>query len=161
MASSSLQPEISSSLLDRLIDLDPESPREALVSSWEQVRDFRLALCRDLTAVLNTRRASEEVESSYPEAANSLLTFGILDFTAYNLKKGNEQEQLRRSVERAIRQFEPRLERVAVSLEDADPQRPVLRLQISAVLRTEAGEPLFFDAALQRDSRRFVVSGGV
>jgi type VI secretion system protein ImpF len=160
MASGYLQPEIAPSLLDRLIDLDPESQREAPLNSWEQARELGAALCRDLTALLNTRRAIEDFDRSYEEAANSLLTFGILDFTSYNLKKNVDQEQLRRSIERAIRQFEPRLERVAVSIEEADPQRPVLRLQISAALRTEAGEPVAFDMTVHRDSRRIAVSGG-
>ena len=160
MAASDLQPALTPSLLDRLIDLDPESKHDAPVNSWELVREFRSALCRDLTALLNTRRSVEDFDRTYEEAANSLLTFGIIDFTSYNLKKGNEQEQLRRSMERAIRQFEPRLERVTVSIEESDSQRPVLRLQISAVLRTEAGEPVDFDVTLQRDSRRIAVSGG-
>ena len=159
MAASDLQPDVTPSLLDRLIDLDPESKQDAPVNSWELVRELRSALCRDLTALLNTRRSVEDFDRTYEEAANSLLTFGIIDFTSYNLKKGNEQEQLRRSMERAIRQFEPRLERVTVSIEEADSQRPVLRLQISAVLRTEAGEPVDFDVTLQRDSRRIAVSG--
>jgi type VI secretion system protein ImpF len=160
MATTYLQREFVPSLLDRLIDLEPESEREAPPSDGERIREFRAALCRDLSALLNTRRAAEDFDRRYEESANSLLTFGVIDFTSYNLKKGMEQEQLRRSVERAIRQFEPRLERVIVSLEEADSQRPVLRLQISAVLRTEAGEPVVLDATLYRDSRRIFVSGG-
>jgi type VI secretion system protein ImpF len=151
--------EVTPSLLDRLIDLEPESRREAPLTTWEQVRDFRSALCRDLTALLNTRR-TDDFDRSFEDAADSLLSFGILDFTSYNLKKGVEQEQLRRSMERAIRQFEPRLERVSVSIEETDPQSPVLRLQISAVLRTPGAEPVVFDATLQRDSRQIAVSGG-
>jgi type VI secretion system protein ImpF len=154
------QPAVGPSLLDRLIDLDPESQREAPLNSWEQARELRAALCRDLTVLLNTRRAAEDFDRRYEEATNSLLTFGILDFTSYNLKKAVEQEQLRRSIERAVRQFEPRLERVGVSIEEADPQRPYLRLQISAALRGEAGEPVVFDAAAHRDSRRIAVSVG-
>jgi type VI secretion system protein ImpF len=160
MATGFPPPAVGSSLLDRLIDLDPESQREAPLSSWEQARELRASLCRDLSALLNTRRAAEDFDRRYEEATNSLLTFGILDFTSYNLKKAVEQEQLRRSIERAVRQFEPRLERVEVSIEEADPQRPYLRLQISAALRGEAGEPVVFVATVHRDSRRIAVSGG-
>jgi type VI secretion system protein ImpF len=159
MATGHFQPEVVPSLLDRLIDLDPESKREVPPRSWEQMRDFRSALCRDLTALLNTRRAAEDCDRSYEEAANSLLTFGIIDYTFYNLKQGVEQEQLRRSMERSIRQFEPRLERVSVTVEEVDPRRPVLRFQVSAVLRTETREQMVFNATLHRDSRCFAVSG--
>ena len=145
------------SLLDRLMDSEPEMH----ASSWEEMRAFKASVCRDLTALLNTRRAEEDFDPIYTEAANSLLSFGITDFTSYNLKSGLEQEQVRRSMERAIRQFEPRLTQVEVSVAEPDPLRPVLQFQIAALLRIElAAEPVVFDATLQRESRRIAVSGG-
>jgi type VI secretion system protein ImpF len=151
---------VTPSLLDRLIDLNPESRHEMPVSEGEQLREFRAALCRDLTALLNTRRAAQDFDPVYVEAANSLLSFGVIDFTSHNLKKGTALDQLRLSIERAIRQFEPRLERVTVAVEEADAQRLLLHLQISADLRTEAGSSVVFDATVQSDSRRVAVSGG-
>src|SRR5215471_12758158 len=150
-----------SSLLDRLIDHAPEVQREVPSNTWEQMRRYKAALCRDLTALLNTRRAERDFDPAYQESTNSLLTFGITDFTAYNLKSGTEQEMVRRSIERAIRQFEPRLTGVEVSLEPPDAVRPELRFQISALMRMEpAAEPVVFDATLRRESRRIAVSGG-
>jgi type VI secretion system protein ImpF len=160
MPAFSPQPDLSPTLLDRLIDLNPGSQREAPVSVWEQARDMQSALARDLTALLNTRRATADFGPIYEESANSILNFGIVDLNSYGLKTGMGQEQLRRSIEQAIRQFEPRLERVTVSLEEADQLRPILRFQVSAVLRTEAQEPVVFEATLHRDSRRVTVSGG-
>jgi len=72
---------------------------------------------------------------------------------------GIEQERVRRSIERAIRLFEPRLTRVTVTLEPLDPLRPLLRFQISALLRMQPGESIAFDATLYRDSRRIAVAG--
>jgi type VI secretion system protein ImpF len=149
---------LSLSILDRLTDLEPASTRDPRGSSWETLREYKAALCRDLASLLNTRRAELDFDPAYQEAVNSVLTFGIVDFTAYNLKNSIEQERVRRSIERAIRQFEPRLGRVTVSLEPPSPLRPVLRFQIEAVLRTTA-EPVLFDASLHRDSRRIAVSG--
>jgi type VI secretion system protein ImpF len=149
------------SLLDRLIDLQPEAQKEVPSNSWEQMREFKAGLCRDLTALLNTRRANKDFDVVYAEATNSLLTFGITDFTAYNLKSETDQDQVRRSIERAIRQFEPRLTQVEVSVGKPDPLRPVLQFQIAALMRIEpAAEPVVFDATLQRESRRIAVSGG-
>jgi len=149
------------SILDRLRDLQPESQLETPMSSWEQSREFKLALCRDLAALLNTRRAEHDFDPAYTEATNSLLSFGIADFTSYNLKSGVEQDQVRRSIERAIRQFEPRLARVSVSMEEPDPVRPVLQFQIEALLRLgPTGEPVMFDVSLNRESRRIAISGG-
>ena len=161
MATGQHQAGMTLSLLDRLLDLQPESQAEAPVSSWEQLREFKTSLCRDLSALLNTRRAEQDFDPAYEEATNSLLSFGIADFTSYNLKSGVEQDQVRRSIERAIRQFEPRLARVSVSIEEPDPLRPVLQFQIEALLRIgPAAEPVMFDLSLHRESRRMAVSGG-
>jgi type VI secretion system protein ImpF len=142
------------SILDRLTE------KQTPASSWDEMREIKRSLCDDLAALLNTRRAEEDFDEQYEQAANSVLTYGVTDFTSYNLTNTIEQERLRRSIERAIRLFEPRLTRVNVILEEPDPLRPVLRFQIEAVLRTETpGEPVLFDAMLYRDSRRISVSG--
>jgi len=142
------------SILDRLTE------KQAPASSWDEMREIKRSLCDDLAALLNTRRAEEDFDEQYEQAANSVLTYGVTDFTSYNLTNTIEQERLRRSIERAIRLFEPRLTRVNVILEEPDPLRPVLRFQIEAVLRMETpGEPVVFDAMLYRDSRRISVSG--
>lgn len=155
-----LQSELTLTLLDRLTDRDPRSEREVPLNAWEEARELQSALCRDLAALLNTRRARDDFDRTYEQAANSILRFGIVDFTSHNLKNGIEQEQLRKSIEQSIRCFEPRLDRVEVSLQESDASRPVLRFQVSAVLRTEHQEPVFFEATLHRDSRRFGISGG-
>jgi type VI secretion system protein ImpF len=153
--------EVSWPLLDRLIDLDPAVTAEAPLTHGAQLRRFEAGLCRDLSALLNTRRAAEELDPEYEECRNSLLSFGIADFTSYNLKSGAEQEDLRRSIERAIRRFEPRLARVSVTLEEPDPVQPVLRFQIEALMWSEAlPEAVVLDASLRRESRRIAVSGG-
>jgi type VI secretion system protein ImpF len=147
--------------VDRLIDLQPESQSEAPLSSWEQLRQLKSSLCRDLSALLNTRRAEQDFDPAYEEATNSLLSFGITDFTSYNLKSGAEQDQVRLSIERAIRQFEPRLARVSVSIQEPDPLRTVLEFQIDALLRVgPAAESVVFGVSLHRESRRVAVSGG-
>jgi type VI secretion system protein ImpF len=149
------------SLLDRLTDLEPDSQKEARSSHWEELRQSKASLCRDLAVLLNTRRAEKDFPAGYEEATNSLLSFGVVDFTAYDLKSGPDPERVRRSIERAIRQFEPRLTRVSVSIEEPDPLKPVLPLHIEAILRTgPADEPVNFDIALFRESRRLAVSGG-
>ncbi len=142
-------------MLDRLAIL--ESP----LSRWEQRRELERSLCRDLTDLLNTRRAEEDFDPGYEESTKSLLSFGIPDFTSYDLKNTIDQERVRCSIERAIRQFEPRLTRVKVSLDTPDFAGRVLRFQVEAQLRDGThAEDLLFDATLQRDSRRIAVSGG-
>ena len=148
------------SLLDRLTQPEGASKAKLHPDSLESIRSLKRSLCRDLGALLNTRRAEEDFDPRFDEASNSLLTFGIADFTSLNLTSGVDQERLRRSVERAIRQFEPRLTQVSVSLAEPNTANPVLRLHIDAILRIESRrEPVSFAAALSRDSRRIAVSG--
>jgi type VI secretion system protein ImpF len=114
---------------------------------------------RDLTALLNTRRVGD-FDGSFEESTKSLLTFGVIDFTAFNLTSKLDQERVRYSVERAIRQFEPRLTRLIVTLEHADSSNLILHLRIEAFLRTEfKREAVSFGMTLHRDSRRIIVSG--
>jgi type VI secretion system protein ImpF len=151
---------VTPSLLDRLTDPEPDSTREAPLSYWEEIRQLKDSLCRDLAALLNTRRAEEDFDPVYEQATASLLTFGVTDFTSYNLKNEVEQELVRRSIERSIRHFEPRLVRVTVDVEDLDPLRSVLRFQVQAALRVGGGaEAVLFDVALHRESRRIAVTG--
>jgi type VI secretion system protein ImpF len=142
------------SILDRLTE------KQEPMSPWDEARKLKRSLCHDLAGLLNTRRAEQDWDPKFKEATNSLLTFGVVDFTSYNLKNDNEQERVRRSIERAIRLFEPRLTRVTVTLEKPDPLKPVLKFQIDAFLRTEDPvEAVLFDATLHRDSRKIAVSG--
>jgi len=135
------------SILDRLTEQDGP------LNAWS-------GLCRDLSALLNTRRANSDFDPAYDLASNSVLAFGVADFTSLNLKSDQDQENVRVSIERAIRLFEPRLTHVTVSLEEPDPVKPVLRFQISAVLIVDnPGQTVLFDVTLQRDSRRFLVTG--
>src|SRR5208283_4559403 len=70
------------SILDRLTDLDPDSGREAGSGHGEDLRAAKASLCRDLAAILNTRRAEDEIDPKYEEVNSSLLTFGVTDFTS-------------------------------------------------------------------------------
>jgi type VI secretion system protein ImpF len=149
---------ITPSLLDRLTDLDPENDSEPGATEWAAMRDYKAALARDLAALLNTRRKEIALHADYAEAGNSVLTFGIPDYTSYTLTNGVDQELVRRSIERAIRQFEPRLSRVAVAVQQPDPAMPTLVFQIDAILNIDE-EPVAFDVRLHRDSRRMSVAG--
>jgi type VI secretion system protein ImpF len=151
------QDPVALSLLDRLTS---DSPQKR-AARGDRMRELKASLCRDLTALLNTRRAEQDFDPAFEESANSILTFGIMDFTAFNLRNRIDQDTVRLSIERSIRRFEPRLSNVSVTVQDTDPVRPMLRFEISAVIRINGySEDVCFDAALYRDSRRVSVSGG-
>jgi type VI secretion system protein ImpF len=146
---------IIASLLDRLTDNEPRNSREVPPPEWEQLRQHKDSVARDLTNLLNTRRDERDIPEEFERTRQSLAAYGVQDFTAAPL----DREAIRRSIERSIRFFEPRLCRVQVSLEDSGDFQ--FSFRISGMLRLDVGlEPVVYDAELPKESRRFRVMAG-
>ena len=151
---------VTPSLLDRLTDFAPASREENPLTRSQSIRTLKASLWRDLSALLNTKRREEEVPEEFTEANNSLLTFGLPDFTSFGLSNPGDQSRLRRAIEAAIRRFEPRLEKVTVVFEPPEETGGALQFRVDAFLRIEPSpEPVSFETMLQSDSRHFVVLG--
>jgi type VI secretion system protein ImpF len=145
------------SILDRLMD-DAENDR---MLEHFGLRALKWAVARDLEVLLNTRQELlVELPADFVDLRHSLLTYGLPDFTALNLASQNDRNRVRRSLEQAVAMFEPRLERVRVSVEAPRPFDRGLRFRIDAVLRVEpAPEPVTFDAVLQLATQECRVEG--
>ena len=151
---------ITPSVLDRLLDDRPEEKREAPASRQANLRILKQSVKRDLEWLLNTRSNAMEIPEDLPELHRSLATFGIPDFSSWNVRGGGDQEQLRKMIEDAVTRFEPRLEGVQVSLEVMSELDRTVRFRIDARLRVEpAPEPVTFDSVLQLANREFVLQG--
>jgi type VI secretion system protein ImpF len=116
---------------------------------WHLPQAIR-AVTRDLEALLNTRQETlEELSAAFPELRHSLLTYGLPDFTALSLHSPPDCHRLHQALEWTIHTFEPRLERVRVTLEPPQHHAQVLRFRIEALLRVEpAPEPITLHAML-------------
>lgn len=151
---------VTPSLLDRLTDYTPAIREESPLSRSQAMRALKASLWRDLSVLLNTRRREEEIPAEFSEANQSLLTFGLPDFSSYSLKNPSDQSRLRRAIEGAIRRFEPRLEKVTVVVEEQGETAAGLHFRVDALLRVDpAPEPVSFETLLQPDSCHFVVVG--
>jgi type VI secretion system protein ImpF len=151
---------ITPSVLDRLIDYEPEMSREAVSSRAKSLRQMKQSVRRDLEWLLNTRRMADDLPADLKEVANSLLAYGLPDFTAVNTKSPADQGRLRRALETAVTTFEPRLEDVSVTIVTMRDLERVLRFRIDARLRIDpAPEPVSFDTLLQLGSGQYVVQG--
>jgi type VI secretion system protein ImpF len=152
---------VTPSLLDRLTDHAPANRTESPLSRQQAVRALKASLWRDLSLLLNSKRREQEVPEEFTESQSSLLVYGLPDFSAYSLKNPTDQSRLRRTIEGVIRRFEPRLEKVIVTLETPDDTDAALRFRVDAMLRIEpAPEPVSFETLLQPASRQFIVVGG-
>jgi len=140
-------PIVRQSLLDRLIDDEPDKIAETALSPAENIAVLRRNVRRDLEALLNTRRRWRSWPEDYSELSVSPVGYGISDFSAGAFNDPQRREWLRAEVEQAIRRFEPRLTRLRVTLIKAKDELDArVQLRIEGLLRTEpAPEPIAFD----------------
>ncbi len=146
------------SVLDRLLDYEPEINREAIASRSKSLRELKTAIRRDLEWLLNTRQVAGGLPSDLKEINNSVAAFGLPDFTALNIESADDQKSIKREIEDAVRRFEQRLEGVVVSIEPVRPSERILRFRIDARLKIDpAPEPITFDTILQLGSGQYQV----
>jgi len=143
------------SLFDRLTDYEPRNSREILPPERDQREAYKASVARDLTHLLNARRSEAEIPEEFEYTRESLVAYGVQDFTTAPM----DREAIRRAVERTIRRFESRLSRVQVSeVEGGD---LTFSFRISGMLRVDVGmEPVVYDADLPTESRQFRVKPG-
>jgi type VI secretion system protein ImpF len=122
------------SILDRLIDQEPgafEGPVQYRQLTFNQAR---AAVGRDLENLLNTKNFDTPLPAAFSELNRSVFVYGIPDFTASNPRSPSVKAELLQSIERAINLFEPRLQNVMVSIDDADKEIRNIKFRISALL---------------------------
>ena len=147
------------SVLDRLIDEEPDKRREPPKSRSQVLRELRQSVRRDLEQLLNTRHRCVEWPPNLDQLDASLVNYGIPDFTGASMSSPADREQFRRVVEWVIRKFEPRFKSVKVDFRDeGDTGARSLALRIDAVLYAEpAPEPVVFDSSLETNTANFQV----
>ena len=149
---------ITPSILDRLLDFDPKVSTEAPKSRSQDLRELKLSVRRDLECLLNTRHTSDEVPAGLEEVSKSIAVYGLPDFTGLSSKNIDDRKNLIRSIETALRIFEPRFMNLKVVLVESDEFERGVKFQIQANLRIEpTPEPVVFDTVLQMGSGEFLV----
>jgi type VI secretion system protein ImpF len=147
------------SILDRLLDFEPQMSQEPPRSQAQSLADLKKSVKRDLEWLLNTRHNPIEIPESLEELNESLAVYGLPDLTSLSVKNPNEQNRLAKAIETALRVFEPRFINVKVSLEPINSTDRQLRFHIEAHLDIEpVPEPVSFDTVLQVGSGEFAIS---
>lgn len=147
---------VQASVLDRLLDDDPEQEREAPRSVPESVRDLERAIERDLRDLLNTRARHR----SWGKALErSIAAYGVPDLTGANLAAVSAREEFLRTVEAIVRRFEPRFDPRSISVKaagDDDGLGRSIRFRIEAVVLADpVPQAVAFDSELEPAQRRF------
>ena len=153
-----LEVRVTPSILDRLLDYDPQSSQEAPRSNSNSLTDLRQSVRRDLEWLLNTRQSIAVIAEGMEEVTASLATYGLPDITGLGVDIQAEQRKLVRAVETALRIFEPRFLDPKVTLLPISSVERELRLRIEAKLDIDpVPEAISFDTVLQMGSGEFQV----
>ena len=124
MAELTTKERLQPSLLDRLIDNEPEKTQESREQRVFSLTRLRDAALRDLAWLLNTTNlAAGQDLGAYPQVASSVVNYGIPDLSGMTVS-GTDVAVLERALRQAIMDFEPRILRqtLAVRLEINDSQ---------------------------------------
>src|SRR5687768_8367958 len=108
---------LATSVLDRLIDLEPRNSLEASERAARTLADIRRAIRRDLEWLLNSRRTPVGTVAGEGRRVDSVCLCGLADISYLGVSSPNDRDRLRGIVGEAVARFEPRLTGVVVTLD--------------------------------------------
>ncbi len=141
---------ITPSVLDRLLDYEPKNSQESPKSRSKSLSELKQSVRRDLEWLFNARKYIGKVDEKLEEIQASVAVYGLPDFTGIGVRDDKEQERMIKSLERAIKIFEPRFLNVKLTSEPISNLDNQLKFRIEASLDIEpTPEPIVFDTVLQ------------
>jgi type VI secretion system protein ImpF len=153
LARSATETLVTQSVLDRLTAVE-----EWPATRSQSLRFYKEALKRDLEWLLNTRQPPIPELVEYPLARTSVINFGLPDITSLGLSSASDHGRLRKAIEICLRNYEPRLMDVRVTLEGSDTADRRLRFHIEGNLKLDpAPEEISFDTVLELSSGEYKV----
>jgi type VI secretion system protein ImpF len=144
---------VTQSLIDRL----------ANVETWPTTRRaseamYRESLKRDLEWLLNTRQPLLPQLDAYPDAAASVVNFGLPDIQGFNGSNGKDKNSLSALLLKAVRTFEPRIKQPRVYVVSTDVNSRRLRFHIEGQISFEnMQEEITFDTVYELIRGQFEV----
>jgi type VI secretion system protein ImpF len=148
------------SLLEKLFDDAPKVQTGSNVFKAISIEQYKESVARDLEGLLNSRSAFIEDDlTEFPNCKQSLMTFGLRDFSAMSLSNAYDRVAICRALEQAIARHENRLLNVQVKLDSDGKAGSGLHFTISAMLNLHpAREPVSFDAMLQPTTLQYSIN---
>ncbi|MBW1765683.1 MAG: type VI secretion system baseplate subunit TssE [Deltaproteobacteria bacterium] len=135
--------EARASLIDRLVDIHPESPTEDRPLRSLSREELKESLRRDLESLLNTRTSLPG--SLFDKWDLTVIDYGIPDFGSDSHANPNYQILLIKRITRSILAFEPRLQNVRVTVDPNSVDERGLHVIIDAIMVVESvREPVSF-----------------
>ena len=147
------------SILDRLLDDEPENKIDSNIVQHQKIKQLRNSVRRDLENLMNTRLRVVEPGEEYIELEKSLLNYGLPDLATVNITDLEKRKEFTVKMEKILREFEPRFKNVNVSyIENKDTIDRTLRFRIDATLYADPSpEIVIFDSVLEPVTRSISV----
>ncbi len=154
--------ELLPSILDRLLDDQPEARAEPRGYESAVLRTIKRGICRDVQNLLNARRPLNELPPGCQELTASLVNYGLPDLQSLEIREAHELESLCAMIADVLRTFESRLHHVRVTpahhQEGRQPLDRRLRFTIEALLVVDAlEEPVLLSSAVDPAEGGFLV----
>jgi type VI secretion system protein ImpF len=151
---------IQASILDRLIDTQPEVSTEPAQRRALSFEEGKKSVMRDLENLLNTKSSVDEVPPAYRQVEHSLFVYGLPDFTSLNPKNKRVRQQILEDLERAVTLFEPRLQNVVIKMEQSkDKSNRSLKFKIAGMLVLDPlSQPIQFDTYFDTNKGQYVIN---
>ncbi|MEW4490519.1 type VI secretion system baseplate subunit TssE [Thalassoglobus sp. JC818] len=151
--------QIRQSVLDRLMDDEPDRQQDDPVTETQLLRKIEDSVRRDVEDLLNTKYRCQDWPPQFDSLEDSLINYGLPDFTAAGFNAINEPDVLISSIKTALRLFEPRLKNVRVEkVKNPDYYDRTFRFRILATLVIESLEQdVRFDSIMESASGQFEV----
>jgi type VI secretion system protein ImpF len=144
---------VTQSILDRLMEVEDWPATRS-----QSTRFFRDALKRDLEWLLNTRQPPLPELANWPAAKASVVNYGLPDISSLGFSNAADHRALRIAIETCLRNYEPRLIDVRVTLQSSDTTDRRLRFHIEGNMKLDpAPEEIAFDTVLELSSGEYKV----
>lgn len=128
-------------------------------SQYQTIKELKDVVARDLEAMLNTHReALFNMTDGYQEASRSLVTYGVPDFSTFDVRNPHDRNRICARLKELINDFEPRLKNINVILTQPGEHAQNLHFRLDALLEVHpAREQVVFDAILQLATKSYQI----
>ncbi len=143
------------SILDRLIDNEPDTNLELDPDQHQKLKQLRNSVRRDLENFLNTRYKVMEPDIEFTQVQKSLLNYGLPDLATVNISDKEKRIEFIQRLENILIEYEPRFKSVKVRyMDNTETSDRTLRFRIDATLYADPSpEMVVFDSILEPVTR--------
>jgi len=155
MVQVSKKKKLRASILDRLLDDEPQINIDADTNKYHKLKNLRNSVRRDLENLLNTRHRIIQPAEELKQLELSLLNYGLPDLATINMFDMDKKQEFIETFESILKDYEPRFKSVKVSLqENTDKLDRTVRFRIDALLYADPyPEVIVFDSVLEPVTR--------